>query len=610
MTRRHLLYVLGGWALAVAVGSVTVHGCARIDRGPLPSERAGRWARQALEAARLGQPPPSPPEDARAFRAAGPIFVIAWWHGSPIGRHVEDDGNLVEAIENASAAFARDGLVSDRPAWRAPRGEPGRVRFTVTIVEGEGPILLGLPFLENLGVVPLHEGLVGRLSGRTSFITPEELRARGAYDGGVPLPIPDSSFGVDVRGLIGRLARDLGVEPSELLADGEVRRFRATTLDDSVYPRPQPVTEDNLRRAAVEGAEFLLRHQHPDGRFTYIYEVHSGVRRLDGYNVPRHSGATYYLAQVHNLHGMPEARAGALRALRYVRQQLIRECGPERIWCVAEGGIADVGSAALTVVAAAEALETGDDPVARDLVDNLSAFLRSLQREDGELMHEYDLRENRPIDVQHMYYSGEAALALLTAHRMRGNPENLEAARRLMRHLAEESWSFFGSRYYYGEEHWTCMAANEAAGRMDVSSGLDFCMRWANWNRTIQIRPGETPWNVRGAYGVGPGLIVPRLTPVGSRSEAMVSTYLLAKRMGVDPSLPRQVVEEGLASLLRWRLAPGPEHLLADPLGARGGMPGSPVDLDVRNDFVQHGCSAMLRWADVLHREAESGEGR
>jgi hypothetical protein len=78
------------------------------------------------------------------------------------------------------------------------------------------------------------------------------------------------------------------------------------------------------------------------------------------------------------------------------------------------------------------------------------------------------------------------------------------------------------------------------------------------------------------------------------------------KHHGRDTTLAREVVERGLAELLRWRWAPGPTHLFADPEGAYGGTPGSPVDLTARNDFVQHAGSAWIRWAEVLREEREA----
>jgi hypothetical protein len=184
-----------------------------------------------------------------------------------------------------------------------------------------------------------------------------------------------------------------------------------------------------------------------------------------------------------------------------------------------------------------------------------------------------------------------------------GEERDLDAARRAMGHLTGAGWSFLGSRYYYGEEHWTCIAASEAWDRAPSEQALDFCQRWAAWNRVLQYREGATRWPVSGSYGVGP-VIVPRLTPVASRTEAFVSTYEMAKRAGAPTDETRAQIERGLAMLLRWRWAPGPTHLLGDPAGAFGGLPGSPVDLSVRNDFIQHAGSAMLRWSEIVRAEA------
>jgi hypothetical protein len=266
------------------------------------------------------------------------------------------------------------------------------------------------------------------------------------------------------------------------------------------------------------------------------------------------------------------------------------------------GGHVELGSTALTAAAAAEYLRGGDDPMVRELLENLVAHIRDMQRDDGELMHIYDLSANEPVDVQLLYYSGEGALALLMAHEVLENEADLEAARRLMTHLTGAGWSFLGSRYYFGEEHWTCIAAGAASDRIDSPEALDFCRRWAEFNRAVQYGEGETPWDIAGSYGVGP-LLVPRLTPVASRSEAFISTYVAARRRGIDDSALRRQIEAGLGMLLAHRWAPGPTHLLANPVAARGGIPATPVDLTVRNDFVQHACSAMIRWADVLRSE-------
>ncbi|MEM9067885.1 MAG: hypothetical protein AAGE52_05240 [Myxococcota bacterium] len=599
MTRRRLVRGLLFWAAGTLFLATFAHCRTRIDAAAPPSDELGAWALAALDAARLDSPVPDAPE---RYDAAGPIVVTAWTAGVPVAFH-RGGPSLTEAIEEASAAFLANPRLTEDEAW----GERGneRFRFTVEVTTGAGPLPPQWPFLELFSLVPMRDGLHAKLGDQESILTPQEIISTGHYEGGIPTPVPELSPGVRTAPMLGRLARDLGVDRETLLADGEVQRLRMHLIAESDYPRTVEVTEDNLRQASVEGAEFLLRHQKTNGQWTYVYNGATGAPRHEAYNIPRHSGTTYFIAQVDRYHGLPAARAGAIRALRWIDRTSIRSCGEHP--CVEQYGRADVGSAALTVVAAAEVLAKAPDATAQRLVEGLTGFLRSLQREDGELMHEYDVRAQEPIDVQHMYYSGEAAFALLKAHEVLGDEANLEAARRLMGHLTGAGWNFLGSRYYYGEEHWTCIAAGEARERIESPEGLDFCQRWFGFNDALQYREGQTHWEVAGSYGVGP-LIMPRLTPVGSRTEAFVSTYQLVKHHGQPTDEIRALVERGLGMLLRWRWAPGPTHLLADPMGAHGGMPGSPVDLNARNDFVQHAGSAWIRWADVLRQEREAEE--
>ena len=595
MTRRQLVRTVLTWAALTLLGAFAVVATFRISPAPAPNDSLSTWALDRLDAARAGTEPAAAPS---AYEAEGPVVVIAWSRGGILARHVGSP-DLVAAVNDAAAIFAR--RLRGEQAWGEQADSP--VQFTVEVPVGEARLLPAFPYLHELSLVPRHEGLLARFGDEVALVTPEELLSYGAYDSGIPTPVPDLGLGAPVAALAGRLARDLRREPEEV----EVRRFRSLTLSRAVYPNPEPEnvpTEERLREASVEGASFLLRHQQRDGTWTYVYDGSTGRPRQGGYNIPRHSGTTYFIAQVDRYVGMPEAREGALTALRWLQRHRLTQCGDDP--CVVDGGRVDVGSAALTVVAATEVLAKEDDPLTRNLAVGLTSFLRSQQREDGELMHEYDVRAQAPIDVQHMYYSGEAAFALLKAHEVLGDERDLRAAEKLMAHLTGAGWDFLGSRYYYGEEHWTCIAAGEARGRIEIPDALDFCRRWYEWNDQLQYRAGDTPWPVEGAFGVGP-VVVPRLTPVGSRSEAFVGTYLLMDHAGMDTAGVRGVVERGLGQLLRWRWAPGPSHHFADPDAARGGMPGSPVDLTSRNDFVQHAGSAWIRWAEVLRQEREGG---
>ena len=603
MTARVLSRVLLAWLVLTAVACVLVGWKSRVALGPMPAQDASAWALDALESRRFDGPMRPPPPSARDYHAPGPILVDAWYAGRRVARHVGTE-DLATVVEQAAKAFADSDTLPRQAGWRAAGDASRRVRFTITIVHGEAPIWRGVPWIENLALVPMRSGLTLHIDGRRAWLSPDELRSRRADEGAVNTPLDNVRIGVEPGPLEETLAHQLGIPVEEARAKGRFRSFRASTISASTYPRREEVNARTLEEAAREGARFLLRYQLHDGRFTYIYDARTGSRSVNDYSLPRHAGSAFFLAEIDHLHDMPEAQAGARKAVVWELTSLVRACGAEGARCVVEGDRGGVGNAALLAIAAAELLAAGPDPLVSEGLRDLATFLRQQQRADGELMHYYDVASQRPIDTQGLYASGQAALALLRAHEVLGDARNLDAAKRILEYLTGPGWSFLGSRYFYSEEHWTCLAANELRGRADESGPLDFCRRWASYNRTMQLEEGQTPWAARGAYSVGP-VVPPQFTPASSRTEAFISTWQLSRRNGIDDPELRAQVEAGLGLLLAWRWAPGPEHLFANPEGAQGGMPASPAELTTRNDQVQHACSAMSRWAKVL-KDAET----
>lgn len=508
----------------------------------------------------------------------------------------------------ARAVLAREGE-SGAGIDAALAAHPGATLVHESIV-AEGPVLTRPQLALAFSFVPGRDGVAARLDGRTVYVTPDELLARQAYDHGVSLAELQLSMGLDVPTTLAMLADRLGVPASDVLERASLSRIRVVRrVLGGAAPAQRPeatvtaasIDPDTARRGALAAARYLARNTDSEGRFRYLVEAPTN-RPLPGYDWPRHAGATYFLAEAAAASGGdPDISFAALRAAAQLRDHAMVRCGPLR--CIGDDTVVDVGSTALAVMAFVEIARTGLDPAYALLVRDLAAFLRSQQRPDGELMHQYDRAAGRPVDVQFLYFTGEAALALSRAHSLLGDPRDLEAATRAVHHLVHGSWNFFGSRYYWGEEHWTCEAADDLWDRAPSQEALDFCLGWAAYNRKLMYGAGDTPLDVDGAYGVGP-FVTPRLTPVGSRSEATLATLDAARRAG----RPREVLDaldvqlrRSLALLLRQQLALSaggyPRYLMADPEAVDGAMPGSEVDWTIRIDYAQHGGNALLRWA-------------
>ena len=102
-------------------------------------------------------------------------------------------------------------------------------------------------------------------------------------------------------------------------------------------------------------------------------------------------------------------------------------------------------------------------------------------------------------------------MAFLAGYEQLKDARDLEAASRLMGHLTGAGWGFFGSRYYYGKEHWTCQAVGKAAAHMPVESALDFCLlvtqrRHRADTAVSAVGPGAKQWlTIAQAFAGPPG---------------------------------------------------------------------------------------------------------
>ena len=250
---------------------------------------------------------------------------------------------------------------------------------------------------------------------------------------------------------------------------------------------------------------------------------------LPGYDWPRHSGATFFLAQAASLTHDPELAAACARAAALLRGAALSKCGD--LPCVGDEAVVDLGSSCARSPPSPR-LSTEIATRATRPRSPSWHFIRTQQRPDGEFMHEYDRIARHPLDDQGLYYSSEATLALARAYGITHDPADLDAAVRGLRYVVGPAWSFFGDRYYFGEEHWTCQAMAVLWPYAPDQKAFDFCLRWQAYGRKLQQEEGDSYFDAEGAVGLGP-VVTPRLTPVGSRGEAAVATLEVARKIGL-----------------------------------------------------------------------------
>ncbi len=566
------------WIGVTLLGSLIILATFRSAETKVPVQVAD-WCRSALRALEEGRPLPPAPTAVRTFRLPHPAVLSEWRRGALTRR--------------AAPSRSPHKLIVQTARGRTAKSETRGARYVLEVVQDTHPLPAHVPFITELSLVSLRDGLVlQKRRSRTTYVTPSQLFAAKAF-GGVPTPLPDVRFGVNIQSWLS--------EPHL-----SVRRARFTTIeataDATGRQAPLVESEATLEQAIEDAVGYLIRLQRPDGSFVYLYDAVTDREVPAPYNLPRHAGTTYFLAQAANFLRDNTARQAALRAVGWLKTHHLKQCGGAHVLCVGDDRTGNVGATALTLLAASELLRGKREDALESLVEKLSRFLRSMQRSDGDLMHLYNLQKQEPLNVQRLYYSGEAAYALAHACSVRGRGGDCRPLQKLLPKITTASWSFLGSRYYYGEEHWTCQAVAIADAHLELAKPLSFCRRWAAYNGKLQYTGDVTPWQAQGAYGVGP-ILVPLLAPTASRTEAHVLLYrAVLRRQQVDPEL-RDQIKRSIGFLLRLQWRPGPTFAMRNPQRASGGFPASAESSVARIDYVQHAGSAMVAWARLLRDE-------
>jgi hypothetical protein len=614
---------LGAFAGAQLLLGLAVWGWARMPSAPPldDGERAQIMAqlRAALDHVNVAPPPSSSSLPARALR--GPLLATLYVDGAPAAHADSRAPTLAAAAADAAAQLARAAVPDD-----ARR----RGRLAVDVVLARAPLYAAFEPLLALSLVPGLDGIGVTLDRREAFLGVDDLMRADALAAHDPLPGLDLQLGADTAAIRTRLAATLAVDPATLRRAAWFR-FRADrfvepadparhgqalpVLRGVTTPGPAP-TPDALRAGAIAGGRYLLRHLYDDGRFGYEYLPaldQDAAFGLD-YSLPRHAGATYYLAQLYGATHDRTFADGAARALAFLSGRHAGQCDHRQRACVAsdELGRADLGATAIALLAAVEYQAATGDTRFAPWMRRLAAFVLYMQKPSGDFCHLYDpLADRRDEKTKLLYFSGEAAFALakLTALVGPGDPDYARWTAALdsaLHYLMVTQYAHLAGQFYFGEDHWTCMAADagwEAVAPAHRDTYADFCDDFAAFLRRTQFRPEDAivvaQPDFAGAYGFTP-FLPPHATPVGSRSEAVISTYHMQQRRGRPDPATREQIRLGMQFLLAHQIRDDDAWLMQSPEAARGGFLMSDVKRYVRIDFVQHSCSAMLRAIPTL----------
>lgn len=358
--------------------------------------------------------------------------------------------------------------------------------------------------------------------------------------------------------------------------------------------------------------DYLLQQVQPDGRFVYLRNAQGEIQ--PGYNMVRHGGTMFALAQWHTERASPGNASALLRTAAYLRQCCLAPAGPGTlaVWSQADERpdgqrVAALGAAALGLVGLVAAHRI--DPAAAPLDDlrRLGHFIVSLQADDGSLRSRV-FADGRADNWTSLYYPGEAALALTWLAEVDAAQAQhwRTAARAALAHLADQR----RGQSVVPPDHWALIA-----------TGALWCAD-ARWSESMRDTLLTHAWQVAAGMlgdqaaalrdGATPGSFTPddRATPAATRLEGLLALTVLpwpAARAEApfDPQATlAQAIEAGTAALRLAIVTDGPwrgavTRHLATPRGRA-----SPRHGEIRIDYVQHALSALL--AEQAHRQGRS----
>lgn len=583
---------LGLLTLPIWVG-LTIHVAYGInDIDPL-DDAARTQAITHLRAALEGE---SRPQTPALDGVTGDVWVTLYEKGKVRARVRGEGADMSEAIARAADALA------GHPRIHGKTVTTGRIK--VDRVVGTAPLLstsaLFMPFAVNPGV----DGLVYTNGELTRTMLPDDLIKAQRFGRAPLVPgIREMRFGLDTKWVLERIGFEAGGNLRRLRTEGIIETEQGALPS---FRGNTPLTTDKAawRRAAIAGGDFVLRQIQPGGRFHYQYYPltnHHPRFNPRNYSLPRHAGTVYSLALMHGLTGEARYKDGAEKAIKWLNTQMPSQCGAPDRTCVVKGAIADLGSAALTMVGMLEYQRQTKDTRYAGTITRLANFVLYMQKENGDFHHVFELKNTAPNPkLRKMFYSEEAALALVMAHEVLGKQRYLEAAERALDFLTGPKYEgYFLGRSIYGADHWTCIAAEEAWPRLKNPQYIDFCQGYAAFIERMQYWPGN--WDnadFSGHYGFS-AIMIPQAPAAAGFTEAIVSTYELAKHHKRDARRLERQMSLALDALSRDQIRAENAWLMPDPVSADGGIRRSLVESEVRIDFTQHAISALIRGAVV-----------
>jgi hypothetical protein len=454
--------------------------------------------------------------------------------------------------------------------------------------------------------------------GGSAFILPSEILERELYD--------TKKKGMSRSKVLKRLRKRNGAlgEVSEEFPYEEFRTIAWVEKDEPGQSPPGVVrllrthswefadaTPDVLLQSTVWAADYLMSSISADGKVRYRYRTASD-RDSSSYNLLRHGGTTYSVLQAYDRTRYEPYLLASEAAMGY----LFRHCdrdereGPflkrgdpdfgESMFIVspadrkAPDGKVKLGGAGLALVMIDQYVEaTGDVEKYRDEAQALARFLAVSQKEDGEFIYfppRHPGGPNTDTDGS-AYYPGEAILGLIRLYSWDRNELWKDTAVRAADWLIDVRDKGKGASSL-ANDHWLMLALSYLYKYTEDPRYLDHSIALC---RAVehQYLKNEKFWEDAPDYKGG-YYRPPRSTPAATRGEGLGAVLDTCRLAGEDCDWIEDLLVDTVRHEMLSQYTPDMTFWMKNRPKSFGGWNGGLLDMDIRNDFVQHNMSAVI----------------
>jgi hypothetical protein len=383
------------------------------------------------------------------------------------------------------------------------------------------------------------------------------------------------------------------------------------------------ISNEQLTEAIRAAAYYLIARCGENGQFEYRLNLDRRVAVKPKYNLVRHAGAIYALALYSDVTKDPAARPAVSKASEFLRTNIKPVShSPQRnaVWSrrEIEGGgqptQCKLGAAGLALVALGLARKIDAQSASISDLTALAEFVAFMQKDSGEFYAKYYPQSGRRSDKWiSLYYPGEAALGLLTAHQSDSEPRWLLAAERALVYLS----NLRRGRFPVEPDHWALVATAEYLRINQLAGGR----RYADLvGHAIGICESMLYEQVQsGGLGANRGWFTSdcRTTPTATRIEGLLAALHFLPQSARDLRVRIALgVLRGIECLLRSQVHDGPfagalprESSAVNMNGLERGAERVRAT-EVRIDYVQHALCAMIQFREMKSQLESSALGK